>query len=149
MVEALVGALAGLVGFIGTLISTSIKIGAERQARVELATRHGELAKELREQTTEAKTALHTLSQQLVDAEKTGLMLSQRLDAIQAQLVSAVAVETERLGHIKQQVDLKASIEMVTSLEKRITSMDSKLDELLSREPAPSSPKPRAVRRRS
>ena len=148
MIEALVGAVAGLVGFIGTLISTSIKIGAERQARAELATRHGELAKETRDQIAETRSSMQALSQQLVDAEKANLTLSQRLDAIQAQLVSAVAVETERLGHVKQQLDGKASIEMVTAMDKRMAKMDEKLDELLSRrnEPAPEKPARRSRR---
>lgn len=130
MLELIVAAAGVIVAVLGSVITTSIKIGGERQSREDLSTRHADLAKEVRGELAVLKIEKEHTRERAVELEKAILLLGQRVDATQSQLATRSALETERAEHLRQQLDTKASSEMVVGLKQQIEKISEKIDQL-------------------
>lgn len=137
MLEVIVALLGAAVGVVGSLITTSFRIGSEKQARDDLSARHSELAKEVRAEIAVLKSERENSRDRSVEAEKAILLLGQRLDSAQTQIANRATLDAERMEHFRQQLESKASLEVVSNLEKQIAKIDEKLDQLLHRAAAP------------
>lgn len=142
MIELVVALGGATVSVLASMLTTGVRIGAEKQAREDLTARHSELSKETRTEIATLKADREHAREKVVNVEKELISVNQRLDAAQSQLATRMALENERMEHLRQQVESKASSEMVAGLKQQIERIDQKLDQLLASSP------PAAARRR-
>ena len=130
MIEIIVSLLGAVVGIVGSLLTTSFKLGGEKQSRLDLTQRHNELAKELRGEIVQLKVDRDRGRDKDVELEKASLTIGQRAEALQTQLANKATLDAERMEHLRQQLESKASAEMVAGLKQQIERVDQKIDGL-------------------
>ena len=109
---AIIGIATGLLSIAGALIS----IGREKQARVDLERRHGELAKEARDSIVELKSEKNRMSDKISELEREQTALKTRSEELRC-----------RLDDVKRESD------KISELEREQTALKTRLEELRSR----------------
>lgn len=112
---AILGICTGLLSIAGAFIS----VGREKQARVDLERRHGELAKEARDSITELKAEKLRMSDKIGEIEKEQTALKTRYEELRS-----------RVEDVKRE---KASIEAVNALRESVGRVEGTMMEVARR----------------
>jgi predicted nuclease with TOPRIM domain len=111
----ILGIATGLLSIAGALIS----VGREKQARVDLERRHGELAKEARDSIIELKTEKTRMHDKLGELEREQTALKTRYEELRS-----------RVEDVKRE---KASVEAVEALRESVGRVEGTLLEVARR----------------
>ena len=112
---AILGIATGLLSIAGAFIS----IGREKQARVDLERRHGELAKEARDSIVELKAEKNRMSDKIGELEREQTALKTRCEELRS-----------RLEDVKRE---KASVEAVNALRESVGRVEGTMMEVARR----------------
>ena len=112
---AILGICTGLLSIAGAFIS----VGREKQARIDLERRHGELAKEARDSITELKAEKLRMSDKIGEIEKEQTALKTRYEELRS-----------RVEDVKRE---KASIEAVNALRESVGRVEGTMMEVARR----------------
>ena len=114
-VLAILGICTGLLSIAGAFIS----VGREKQARIDLERRHGELAKEARDSITELKAEKMRMSDKIGELEREQTALKTRYEELRS-----------RVEDVKRE---KASIEAVNALRESVGRVEGTMMEVARR----------------
>ena len=112
---AILGIATGLLSIAGAFIS----VGREKQARVDLDRRHGELAKEARDGLTELKAEKARMNDKISEAEREQTALKTRYEELRS-----------RVEDVKRE---KASVEAVNALRESVGRVEGTMMEVARR----------------
>jgi chromosome segregation ATPase len=112
---ALLGIATGLLSIAGAFIS----VGREKQARVDLERRHGELAKEARDSIQELKSEKRANADKIGELEREQTALKTRYEELRS-----------RLEDVKRE---KASVEAVNALRESVGRVEGTMMEVARR----------------
>ena len=112
---AILGIATGLLSIAGAFIS----VGREKQARIDLDRRHGELAKEARDAIAELKAEKSRMSDKISEGEREQTALKTRYEELRS-----------RVEDVKRE---KASVEAVNALRESVGRVEGTMMEVARR----------------